>query len=135
MKITVLILPPSQDLSVEAVLAHSRNQNWRCLLSLSPSDAGPAVSALSRTLIASQLVLDPLALFLVGASSSRLNLFSNTKYFCGIPLGPGGELTVDVVPGGTELEPQVKTRSLADCTHSQLSSRQVYWSLLCINSE
>ena len=34
-------------------------------------------------------------------------------------LGPGGERVVDVVPGRTKLEPQVKTRSWAGRTHSQ----------------
>jgi hypothetical protein len=33
--------------------------------------------------------------------------------------GPGGERIVDVVPGGTELEPLVKTGSWAGFTHSQ----------------
>jgi hypothetical protein len=33
--------------------------------------------------------------------------------------GPGGELIVDVVPGETELDPQVKTGSWAGRTHSQ----------------
>jgi hypothetical protein len=32
---------------------------------------------------------------------------------------PDGERTVDVVPGGTELESQVKTGSWAGRTHSQ----------------
>jgi hypothetical protein len=32
---------------------------------------------------------------------------------------PGGERIVDVVLGGTELEPQVKTGSWAGHTHSQ----------------
>jgi len=41
------------------------------------------------------------------------------ELFCCILRGPGGERTVDVVPGGTELKPQVKTGSWADCTHSQ----------------
>jgi len=35
MKITVVILPPSQDFSFEAVSAHSRTLNWLCLLCLS----------------------------------------------------------------------------------------------------
>ena len=54
--------------------------------------------------------------------------------FC-ILRGPDGERIVDVVPGGTKLELQVKTGSWAGRTHSQEAPRQVYWSLLCINSE
>jgi hypothetical protein len=45
---------------------------------LSLSNAGQAVSVHSRTLIASQVVLDTLALF-VYARSSRLNFTSDTK--------------------------------------------------------
>jgi len=41
------------------------------------------------------------------------------NYLCCILRGPGGESIVDVVPGGTELEPQVKTGSWAGRTHSQ----------------
>jgi hypothetical protein len=41
------------------------------------------------------------------------------EMFCCIQRGPGGERIVDVVPGGTELEHQVKTGSWAGCTHSQ----------------
>ena len=33
--------------------------------------------------------------------------------------GPDGERLVDVVPGGTELEPQVKTGSWEGSTHWQ----------------
>jgi len=44
-------------------------------------------------------------------------------YFC-ILRGPGGERIVDV-PGGTELEPRVKTGSWAGCTNSQLFPRPV----------
>jgi len=33
--------------------------------------------------------------------------------------GPGVERIADVVPGGTELEPQVKTGSWTGRTHSQ----------------
>ena len=46
----------------------------------------------------------------------------NTEYIgipCLILRGPGGERIVDVVPGGTELELQVKAGSRAGCTHSQ----------------
>ena len=39
--------------------------------------------------------------------------------FCCILRGPGGERIVDVVPGGTELETQVKTGSWACCILSQ----------------
>ena len=35
--------------------------------------------------------------------------------------GPGGERILDIVPGGTELEPQIKTGSWAGRTHSQYS--------------
>jgi len=46
-----------------------------------------------------------------------------TVFVCEIPCcilrGPGGERIVDVVPGGTEFETQVKTGSWAGCTHSQ----------------
>ena len=38
---------------------------------------------------------------------------------CCILRGPGGELIVDVVPGGTELELQVKTGSWAGRTRSK----------------
>jgi len=38
---------------------------------------------------------------------------------CCILRGPDGERIVDVVPRGTELEPQVKTGSWAGRTHSQ----------------
>jgi len=41
------------------------------------------------------------------------------KKFCCILRGLGGERNVDVVPGGTEFEFQVKTGSWAGCTHSQ----------------
>ena len=37
---------------------------------------------------------------------------------CCIRRGPGGERIVYVVPGGTELEPRVKTGSRAGCSHS-----------------
>ena len=82
-------------------LSNPENLNWRCRLSLKPwtggvrtlsnpgqavsalslslSNAGPAVSVHSRTLIASQVVLDFLALLLVGTRSSHLNLASDTK--------------------------------------------------------
>jgi hypothetical protein len=46
------------------------------------------------------------------------NLEQNAEYCC-ILRGPGGERIVDVVPGGTELEPQVKTGIWAGCTDSQ----------------
>jgi len=50
-----------------------------------------------------------------------LNEVPNPKFFaikgC-ILRGPGGERIVGVVPGGTELEAQVKTGSWAGCTHS-----------------
>jgi len=77
------------------------------------------VSALYSTVITSQVVLDSLALLLVDARSSPLNLASNTKEFCCILCGPGGKRIVNVVPGGTELELQVKTGSWANCTHWQ----------------
>jgi hypothetical protein len=38
---------------------------------------------------------------------------------CCILRGPGGERIVDVVPGGTEFESQVKTGSGVGCTRSQ----------------
>jgi len=38
---------------------------------------------------------------------------------CCILHGPGGECIIDVVPGVTELEPQVKKGSWAGRTHSQ----------------
>jgi len=38
--------------------------------------------------------------------------------FCCIRRGHGGELIVNVVPGGMELEPHVKTASWAGCSHS-----------------
>jgi len=38
---------------------------------------------------------------------------------CCVRCGPGGELTVDVVPGGTEFELQVKKGSSAGRRHSQ----------------
>ena len=38
--------------------------------------------------------------------------------YCCILRGTGGERIVDVVPGGTELETQVKTGSWAGRTHS-----------------
>jgi hypothetical protein len=38
---------------------------------------------------------------------------------CRILRGPGEERIVDVVPGGTELESQVKTGSWAGRTHLQ----------------
>ena len=38
---------------------------------------------------------------------------------CCIQRGAGGECIVDVVPGGTELEPQFKTGNWAGCTRSQ----------------
>ena len=38
---------------------------------------------------------------------------------CCILRGPDGERIVDVVPGGTELEPQIKTGRCARCTYSQ----------------
>ena len=41
------------------------------------------------------------------------------KLLCCTLHGPGGERIVDVVPGRTELETQVKTGSCAGCTHSQ----------------
>ena len=41
------------------------------------------------------------------------------RYICSIQRGPGGERIVDVIPGGTELELQVKTGSWAGRTHSQ----------------
>jgi len=53
-------------------------------------------------------------------------------FSCCILLGPGGESIVDVVPGGTELVLLVKMGSWAGRTHSP---RQVYWNLLCMNSE
>jgi hypothetical protein len=37
---------------------------------------------------------------------------------CCIRRGTRGERIMDVVPGGTELEPQVKTGSWAGCPHS-----------------
>jgi len=37
--------------------------------------------------------------------------------YCCILRGAGGEHIVDVVPGGTQLETQVKTGSWAGCTH------------------
>jgi len=77
------------------VSAHSRTLNWRCLLSLG-------------TLTTSQVVLASLALHLVGAGSSRLNLASDTKYFCCILRGSGGERIMDIVPGGTDFELQLR---------------------------
>ena len=74
------------------------------------------MSVHSRTLIASQVVLESLAL-LVGARSSRLNLASDTKQFCCIPRGPGGERIVDIVPGGTELELQLR-RGVGKAAHT-----------------
>jgi len=50
------------------------------------------------------------------------------------PVRSRGERVMDVVPRGTELELKVKTGSWAGRTHSQQFPRQVYWSLLCINS-
>jgi hypothetical protein len=48
------------------------------------------------------------------------DIFQTEGYVrCCILGGPGGERIMDVVPGGTELEPQVKTRSWAGRTHSQ----------------
>jgi hypothetical protein len=40
-------------------------------------------------------------------------------HICCILSCPDGERIVYVVPGGTELEPQVKTGSWAGCTRSQ----------------
>jgi len=45
------------------------------------------------------------------------NIEQNTEY-CTLR-GPGGERIVDVVPGGTEFEPEVNTGSWAGCTDSQ----------------
>ena len=45
--------------------------------------------------------------------------FSADILLCCILRSPGGERTLDVVTGGTELEPQVKTGSWAGRTHSQ----------------
>jgi len=39
--------------------------------------------------------------------------------YCCILRGPGGERNVDVFPGGTELETQVKTGSRTGYTRSQ----------------
>ena len=49
----------------------------------------------------------------------KMNMAFLMVYYCCILRGPGGERTVDFVPGGTELEPQVKTGSWAGRTHSQ----------------
>ena len=48
-----------------------------------------------------------------------LKQLRRNKLCCYILRGPGGERIVDVVPGGTELEPQVKKGSWAGCTRSQ----------------
>jgi len=53
--------------------------------------------------------------------ASLLSLFerSGTKFKCCILRNPGGESIMDVVPGGTELELQVKTGSCEGCTHAR----------------
>jgi len=62
-----------------------------------------------------------------------INVHIIYKLCCCILRGPGGERIVDVVPGGTELEPQVKKGSWAGHTHTHAIIP--YWSLLRINSE
>ena len=54
---------------------------------------------------------------------------------CCIPRGPSGERIVDIVPGGTELELQLR-RGVGKAAHTRNSPpRQVYWSLLGISNE
>jgi len=48
-----------------------------------------------------------------------LLIIQSFNHKCCILLGPSGEGIVDVVPTGTELEPQVKSGSWAGCTRSQ----------------
>ena len=74
------------------------------------------MSIQSRTLIASQMVLDSLEILLVGARSSLLNPTSDTKQFCCILHSPSGERIMDVVPGGTELELQLR-RGVGQAAH------------------
>ena len=97
------------------------------LLSLSNPEL--AVSVLSRSLIASQMLLDSFALLLVGARSPRLNLASDTKKFCCILRGPGGERIMDVVPRGTELELQLRLvvgQAAHICNNLHVKSTLVY---------
>ena len=54
------------------------------------------------------------------ATGGKNNIvMKHIKLLCCNLRGPGGERIVDVVPGGTELEPQVKTGSWAGRTYSQ----------------
>ena len=57
---------------------------------------------------------------------SNIKFYDNTsggeggaELLCRILRGPGGERIVDVVPGGTELEPRVKMGSWTGRKHSQ----------------
>jgi hypothetical protein len=54
-----------------------------------------------------------------GKMEEELKQLRRNKLCCCILRGPGGERIVDVVPGGTGLEPQVKTGCSAGCTRSQ----------------